>query len=455
MPTVLITGAASGIGRATARRLAGQGWQCVLLDRNADALAALVPTLPAPRPAGAGQGNVPAQAGPGADPAQAAHLAVSLDLTDTAAFASLADRVPPLDVLINNAGMSDSRGIGLAEQTPQDQAALVALNLQAPAALVRALTPRLGPGARVINVSSGAGLRAIPWRGMYSPTKAGLIAQTRALAAAHPAWSVVVLCPGFVRTELVDGLISAGRLDPTTAVARIPLGRMADPDELAAGLAFLATAGAGPLRGSVLSLDGGASIFSGGIRFDPSTFAPLPLDAPADVRVVGEGRERWAGLQGTGAHASQADTRRLSAQASATAAGTDADAGDSTAGAAAGYPAVIDVSALTAPSIWQAVHEAAARFAASQTGPASLTVLVPRVPADAPWEAAGDAGAAQMLIATLACELGARALRINALEIGPDDTPDSLRDVLHYMAGASAQYLTGQTWRTTGEASDA
>ncbi|WP_253206670.1 SDR family NAD(P)-dependent oxidoreductase [Verticiella alkaliphila] len=163
MPTVLITGAASGIGRAASHRFAHAGWRCVLVDRNADALSALVPTLR-----------------PTAEP----HVSIPLDLTDADAIARLGEAVPALDALVNNAGMSDTSGTALVEQTPEQQARLVALNLKAPAAMVQALAGRLGAGARIVNVSSGAGLRAIPWRGMYSPTKAGVITQSKALARA-------------------------------------------------------------------------------------------------------------------------------------------------------------------------------------------------------------------------------------------------------------------------------
>ena len=78
---------------------------------------------------------------------------------------------------------------------------------------------------------------------------------------------------------------------------------------------------------------------------------------------------------------------------------------------------------------------------------ASLTLLLPRPAARLPWELAGDAEAARMLVATLAAEWGAHGLRINALELQPGLAPDSCLPLLGYLAGARAQFLTGQVLR--------
>jgi NAD(P)-dependent dehydrogenase (short-subunit alcohol dehydrogenase family) len=273
MQTVLITGAASGIGRDTARRFASAGWQCVLVDQNAQALGQLGASLPAP--------------------ASAPHVLRCIDLTDAAQVASLGEGMPALDAVLNNAGMSDASNTPLAEQGPAHTARLLALNLAAPAAVVDACARWLKPGARVVNVASGAGLHAIPWRGAYSPSKAGLIAQTRALARARPDWCVTVLCPGFVRTELVAGLIEAGRLKPEGALAKIPLGRMAAPEEMARALQFLASADAAPLHGQMLALDGGSSIYGGSQPLPAATLAPLPLDTPMELEVRGGDDTAW------------------------------------------------------------------------------------------------------------------------------------------------------------------
>ncbi|MBS0450648.1 MAG: SDR family oxidoreductase [Proteobacteria bacterium] len=395
MPTVLITGAASGIGRDTARLFAQAGWQCVLVDYNAQALQQLGQSLPRP--------------------ASAEHVLRCTDLTDAAQLASLGEGLPALDALLNNAGMSDASNTPLAEQSPQQAARLLALNLGAPAAVVDACGSVLKPGARIVNVSSGAGLHAIPWRGLYSPSKAGLIAQSRALAQVRPEWCVTVLCPGFVKTELVAGLIEAGRINPERAVAKIPLGRMASPDEMAQALFFLASAGAAPLSGQVLAVNGGSSIYGGSQAFAPATLEVLPLDMPLQLEVLGGAVEPWQAvapkLESSGPH----------------------------------YGACLDLSPLHCEgSLLQAVHEAAIRFANRHAQQASLTLLLPPERAGR-WQDAGDGAAARMLVSTLACEWGARALRINALEMPPQATPQSMHALLRYVCGPTAQYVTGQT----------
>jgi len=395
MQTALITGAASGIGRDTARLFAGAGWQCVLVDHNEQALHQLGQSLPSP--------------------ASCAHVLRTIDLTDPKQIASLGDGTPALDAILNNAGMSDSSNTPLAEQGPAQMARLLALNLAAPAAVVEACAHLLAPGARIVNVASGAGLHAIPWRGAYSPSKAGLIAQTLALAQARPEWCVTVLAPGFVRTELVEGLIQAGRLKPEGAVAKIPLGRMAAPAEMAQALYFLASAGARPLSGQILAVDGGTSVYGGSQPFAPATLAPVPLDLPLQLEVCGGDGAPW-----------QAAAPAPAAQPH--------------------YLACLDLSPLHAEpaGLLRAVHAAAARFAAGNAQQASLTVLLPSGTGGR-WQDAGDAAAARMLVATLACEWGSRALRINALEVSKNVDPPLLHPLLRFVGGPAAQYLTGQT----------
>lgn len=395
MQTVLITGAASGIGHDAARLFAAAGWHCVLVDNNAQALHALGRTLPSPD--------------------AAPHVLRAVDLTDRGQIASLRDGTPALDAILNNAGMSDASNTPLAEQSPAQMARLLALNLAAPAAVVDACAHLLKPGARIVNVASGAGLHAIPWRGAYSPSKAGLIAQTQALARARPEWCATVLAPGFVRTELVDGLIQAGRIKPENAVAKIPLGRMASPAEMAQALFFLASPGAAPLRGQVLAFNGGSSVFGGSQRFEPAALEPLPLDTPMRLEVCDGDGAPW-----------QALAQAPSAQPH--------------------YDACLELSPLSCdgPGLLHAVHAAAVRFASRYTQQASLTVLLPAT-RPARWQDAGDHAAARMLVSTLACEWGGRALRINALEVPEDLDPQSLHPLLRFVCGPAAQYLTGQT----------
>ncbi|SIQ91542.1 SDR family NAD(P)-dependent oxidoreductase [Pseudacidovorax sp. RU35E] len=384
---VLVTGAAAGIGRATALRLARDGWHCVLVDADTSRLAQLAADWPTDAPS------------PRIHP---------VDLCDAAQVAALGAHLPALDALINNAGMS----AGGRDALDAGSERLLALNLDAPARLVQACADRLRPGARVVNVASGAGLRAIPWRGLYSPSKAGLIAQTAALAQARPDWTVTALAPGFVRTELVQQLIDSGRLVPAQATAKIPRGHMAEPEDMAEALCFLAGEGARPLSGQLLVLDGGSSV-SGGSQPLPPAQAPLP---PLDMAC------------------------------------TPHDAGTSP--GAGGYPAVLDASLMTAaPGQWlETLQAAARRFRRAHTAQASLTLLVPAALPALPWAQAGDPAAARMLLHTLAAEWGSQGLRINALAIDGPAVGGGVQALLAFVASPRSRFLTGQWLRAAAAA---
>jgi NAD(P)-dependent dehydrogenase (short-subunit alcohol dehydrogenase family) len=400
-PCVLVTGAAAGIGRAAALRLARAGWRCLLVDADAAALQRLVAGWPA---------------------ACAAPQTVVCDLTDAAQIARLAEALPPLDALVNNAGRSAGGTDALAGDDDGAAAQLLALNLAAPARLVQACTPRLRSGARIVNLASGAGLRAIPWRGLYSASKAGLIAQTLALAQARPDWCVTALSPGFVRTELVQGLIDSGRLRPAQAVAKIPLGRMAEPEDMAEALCFLASPGARPLSGQLLVLDGGSSVYGGSAPLPAATGPALPFDLPTALHCVDVDAPAWRDAL---------NAREATAPAPAS---------------DAAYTAVLDGAALDAApgAVLDAVLRSARRFRAQHAAQASLTLLLPAPAPDTHWTQAGDAAAARMLIATLAAEWGAHGLRINALQTASSTAPSDCLPLLDYIAGARAQFLTGQ-----------
>ncbi|MBY4895538.1 SDR family NAD(P)-dependent oxidoreductase [Cupriavidus sp. AU9028] len=411
MATVLITGAAAGIGRAAAHRLARDGWRCLLVDRDAARLDAALRSLPA---------------GMHGD-----HLALQADLADAAAIEAVARRVRasgPLDALVSNAGISDNSNRGIEQQDAARWRTVLDVNLHAPARLVEALSPVLNPGARVVNVASGAGLRAIPWRGAYSASKAGLIAMSRALARQRRDLCVTALCPGFVRTELVDGLIASGQLDPARAVAKIPLGRMAEPADIAETIRFLCEADAAPLSGLVLSVDGGSSVFGGSQAFAPAVGEPVALDAAAHLRVEGAAGAHAPGL--------------------ADVAPSGEGHGGEAQGGGQGYCGVIDLTpAHASPGArLEAVRASACRFAGQHPHDASLTLLLPREDRD-DWRAAADAAAARMLVATLACEWGQRALRINAVQCEVTASPaSSLRylPLLRYLAAPAARCITGQ-----------
>lgn len=417
MPAVLITGAASGIGRAAALQFAQQGWDCLLVD-----ISPAIAALPAHCLA---QGAASAQA-------------FALDLTDAQALAQLGCQLaalPALDALVNNAGISDSSGRPLAEQAPAQWQRLLRLNLQAPQALFDTCLPRLKPDARIVNVSSGAGQKAIPWRGLYSPSKAGLIAWSHRLAQRYPQLGVTTLCPGFVRTELVQGLMDAGRLALADAVAKIPLGRLAEPEEMAAALVFLAQPQARVLSGQVLSVDGGSGIYGGSSRCALSTAVPAPLQTPLHLQLQA----------GSDAACDGAWLQALQADAPAHAAATGALS-----------QGVVSTQALAGGDLVEAVLSAGQQFAAAHARDASLLLLLPAgaphgVPA---WQHQTALAAARMLVATLACEWATQGLRINALLLSPEQATGAavaqLLPLVRFLTGARAQFVTGQSLDISG-----
>lgn len=399
--TVLITGAASGIGKATAELFARKGWRCVLLDWDLAHLQQLQTQLVSSHPQ--------------------AHLYRVLDLTDPAGLQSLEQDLPELDALINNAGMSHPGASALASVDEEVPARLLALNLAAPSRMVQACTQRLLAGARIVNIASGAGLRAIPHRGLYSPSKAGLLAQTQALAKARPAWTVTALAPGFVRTELVQDLIDSGRLHPAEAISKVPLGRMAEPWEMAQALYFLAAQAPASLSGQTLAVCGGSSVYGGSQKLPRAEYTSLSPDTPLHLKALGPLPPAWPSTGLTG------ETNR-----------TDTSCPS--------YNGYVDGSACLAPEgqVLRATQTAASHFLQRQpAGPASLTLLLPK--RQVSWEQAGDSAAARMLVSTLAAEWGAKGLRINAIEWADRVSPDHGWRLLRFIAGAGAQYLTGQT----------
>lgn len=226
-----LTGAASGIGRATALRLAAHGAELYLTDRNADGLAE---TAADARALGA---RVPE------------HRA--FDIADYHAVASFASDIhanhPSMDVVMNIAGIS---AWGTVDRLSHEQwSKLVAINLMGPIHVIETFIPPMiaaGRGGHLVNVSSAAGIIALPWHAAYSATKYGLRGVSEVLrfdlAAHHIGVSVVV--PGAVNTPLVNTVEIAGvnRDDPNVQrwVARFS-GHAVSPekavDKILAGVA--------------------------------------------------------------------------------------------------------------------------------------------------------------------------------------------------------------------------
>ena len=237
--TALITGASGGIGAAIARALHAQGATVVLSGTRADALNALA-----------------------ADLTDRAH-AVPADLRDPAApdalVAASEAAAGPLDILVNNAGLT--RDMLALRMKDEDWQAVLDVDLTAPFRLARAamrgmLRRRAG---RIIGIASIVGATGNPGQANYAAAKAGLVGMTKALAQEVGARGITVnvVAPGFVETPMTDALTAEQK---SRLAERIPLGRLGQPADVAAAVAYLASAEAGWVTGATLHVNGGMAM---------------------------------------------------------------------------------------------------------------------------------------------------------------------------------------------------
>lgn len=249
----LITGAADGIGWATAQRLAADGLRVALLDLRLDAAQARAAEL-------------------GGD-----HLGLGCDVTDEAsvdaAVAAVVARWGRIDVLVNNAGIGDQSGPTTA-QTLDAFDRVLAVHLRGAFLMSRAVARQMlaqaAPAASrsrsrgaIVNLGSIASSIGLPARNAYSAAKAGIVGMTRAMASewARSGIRVNAVAPGYVRTAMVAELERKGAIDAAAIRHRTPLGRMAEPGEVAEVIAFLAGERASYVTGALIPVDGGWTAF--------------------------------------------------------------------------------------------------------------------------------------------------------------------------------------------------
>jgi NAD(P)-dependent dehydrogenase (short-subunit alcohol dehydrogenase family) len=246
--TALVTGASSGIGRATAKALGGEGAHVVCAGRRADRLSETVEAI---RAAG---GEAVAAAG------DVREEAVCARWVETAR-----ERFGALDLLVNAAGVI---GPGtLADTAPAEWDRVMDSNLRSVYLLTRAATPELirRKGA-IVNISSVAGLRPYPGITAYCVSKAGVDQLTRcaALELAPHGVRVNAVNPGVVVTELHT--VSSAVADYPAFLERSksthPIGRVGQPEEVAALVLFLLGGDAGWITGATMSIDGGRALAS-------------------------------------------------------------------------------------------------------------------------------------------------------------------------------------------------
>lgn len=233
----LVLGAGGGIGRAAALALAAQGAAVTLCGRRAGPLEAVRREIAEPPAA----------------------RAAPCDITDPAAFERLLEDAGPFEILVNSAGGAMHQPVG--EITPEALDTMLELNLRAAILCLQAtagMMRRLGIAGSIITISSQMGHVGGRKRTVYCAGKHGVEGMTRAAALELAADGIRVnsVCPTFIRTPMTEGFLS----DPAfmdEVLGNIPLGRLAEPADVAGAVVFLASDAAAMVTGTALRVDGG------------------------------------------------------------------------------------------------------------------------------------------------------------------------------------------------------
>jgi 3-oxoacyl-[acyl-carrier protein] reductase len=239
--TALVTGATGGIGGAIARALHKQGATVAVSGRQADKLEAVAKEL-----------------------GDRLHV-LPCDLADRTAVGRLVDeavgKLTRLDILVNNAGLTRDNLFMVMKDEQWDE--VIAVNLTSTFMLCRAAAramlrsrPSFG---RIINISSVSGVFGNPGQGNYAASKAGIIGMTKSLAREVAARNITANCiaPGFITTPMTQALSEK----QTEEIAKmIPAQRFGSPEEVAAGVVYLASEEAGYITGQTLHINGGMAM---------------------------------------------------------------------------------------------------------------------------------------------------------------------------------------------------
>lgn len=240
----LVTGAASGMGRATAHLLADEGALVAVTDLRRDAVDVVVAEITDAGGTAAG---------------------FALDVADleqiTVVVADVVERLGPIDILVNNAGVS--LGTGIADERWEEAwAATLAVNLTAHGRIVRACLPHLlrnGDG-RIVNIASTEGVGASAGATAYTAAKHGVIGLTRSLAVELGRTGVTVnaVCPGPINTGMTAPI--PNDMKAKFARRRVPARRYGEPEEVAHATLSLVLPAMSFVNGAVLVVDGGLTI---------------------------------------------------------------------------------------------------------------------------------------------------------------------------------------------------
>jgi len=233
----LVTGAAGGIGRAAAHRLAAAGASVVATDTDPIGLATTVEQ---------------------ADASGSTMETIVLDVTDWSACCTVAERLDDrIDTVVAAAGVWTIAPF--SELQPEDWGDDIGVNLQGTLQTVRSLLPsmlRRGTGC-VITIASDAGRVGASQAAVYAAAKAGVIGFTKALAAEVGRHGIRVNCVSPGPTETAGAAAALRRWTPERIHRRIPLGRLGQPDDIADAILFLASDLAGWITGQTLPVNGG------------------------------------------------------------------------------------------------------------------------------------------------------------------------------------------------------
>lgn len=238
----LITGASRGIGEATARLMASRGAHVIVSSRKADAVAEVAESI---------------RDGGGQATGLCCHVGDAESVE--AVFERIASDFGRLDVLVNNAATNPH--FGHIVETPLDMVdKTIEVNIRGYFQMSQkaAVMMRENGGGAIVNTSSVNGDRPAPFQGIYSITKAAVISMTRAFAKECAEWKIRVnaVLPGLTDTRFAAALTGNERM-LNMILPLIPLGRVAEPEEIAPAIAFLASDAASYITGACLPVDGG------------------------------------------------------------------------------------------------------------------------------------------------------------------------------------------------------
>lgn len=242
----IVTGAGSGLGRATALQFASIGARVVVADVNVDAGDAVVAEITA---------------------AGGSAVFLATDVTDPAACEALVgaciDTFGALDFAVNNAGTTGTPG-SVVDYPLDAWRATMAVNLDGVFYAMRAELPSMvtaGRGA-IVNVASGAGLVGFAGLPAYVASKHGVVGLTKSAALECAARGVRIncVCPGSVRTPMLEGFMGGDERMERAMTAGVPMGRLGTPAEIAEAIVWLCSDAASYMVGHALVCDGGATV---------------------------------------------------------------------------------------------------------------------------------------------------------------------------------------------------